>query len=177
MTYSGSFENSSVPTPVMGLEVQEEQEMEPKASVDSLINSLVSLGSYVNQLYLQSHLIHLNIEGPLFLPVHEFLKEQYESHIEQFDALSEFIRSMDYLMPMCAKGLQAAYKSFKNVKSYDARDMLTVYVKNLENGGFMAKEVLELARSVEAPDIENYLADLVGAMFKSAWFLKATLRD
>jgi len=149
----------------------------PAATADELISELVALASYINQLYLQSHLIHLNIEGPIFLSIHKFLQKQYEAHIEQFDALSEFVRSMDYLMPMCAKGLQGAYKNFKHVKSYEAREMLTVYVKNLEAAGFMAKDVGVVAKEAQAPDIENYLAELVGMMFKAAWFLKATLRD
>jgi hypothetical protein len=41
----------------------------------------------------------------------------------------------------------------------------------------MAKDVGMIAKEVQAPDIENYLAELVGMMFKAAWFLKATLRD
>ena len=163
--------------PIEGMVVIEEQEVQPKATVDELISQLVAVGSYVNQLYTQSHLIHLNIEGPLFLPIHEFLKTQYEAHITQFDTLAEFVRSMDYLMPMCAKGLQGAYKNFKSVKSYDAREMLTTYTKNLEAGGMMAKDLGTTAKEVQAPDVENYAADLVGQMFKAAWFLKATLRD
>ena len=163
--------------PIEGMVVIEEQEVQPKATVDELISQLVAMGSYVNQLYTQSHLIHLNIEGPLFLPIHEFLKTQYEAHITQFDTLAEFVRSMDYLMPMCAKGLQGAYKNFKSVKSYDAREMLTIYTKNLEAGGMMAKDLGTTAKEVQAPDVENYAADLVGQMFKAAWFLKATLRD
>lgn len=177
MTFSGSFEASSAPAPGEAMVVIEEQEVKPVATADELISQLVALASYTNQLYLQAHLIHLNVEGPIFLPIHEFLKEQYDAHIAQFDALSEFVRSMDYLMPMCAKGLQGAYKNFKHVKSYEAREMLTVYVKNLEAAGFMAKDVGMTAKEVQAPDIENYLAELVGMMFKSAWFLKATLRD
>lgn len=157
--------------------IEELEEVKPVATADDLINQLVAMGSYLNQLYLQSHLIHLNIEGPLFLPVHEFLKEQYEAHIAQFDAVAEFIRSMDYLMPMCARGLASAYKGFKHVKSYDARESLTVYAKNLEAAGMMAKDLGTMAKEVQAPDIENYMAELVGMMFKSAWFLKATLRD
>lgn len=164
-------------TPVEGMVIIEEQEVKPVATVEELINQLVAMGSYVNQLYLQSHLIHLNVEGPLFLPIHEFLKTQYDAHITQFDTLAEFVRSMDYLMPMCAKGLQGAYKNFKHVKSYDAREMLTVYAKNLEAGGMMAKDLGTTAKEVQAPDVENYAADLVGQMFKAAWFLKATLRD
>lgn len=163
--------------PVEGMVIIEEQEVKPVATVEELINQLVAMGSYVNQLYLQSHLIHLNVEGPLFLPIHEFLKTQYDAHITQFDTLAEFVRSMDYLMPMCAKGLQGAYKNFKHVKSYDAREMLTIYAKNLEAGGMMAKDLGTTAKEVQAPDVENYAADLVGQMFKAAWFLKATLRD
>lgn len=153
-----------------------EVETKPAASVDDLITQLVSLSSYLNQLYSQAHLIHLNIEGPLFLPVHEFLKEQYDAHITQFDFVAEFVRTMDYLMPMCARGLSSAYKGFKHVKSYDAREMLTVYTKNLEACGMMAKDVGCMAKEVQAPDVENYMAELVGMMFKSAWFLKSTLR-
>ena len=176
MTYSSSFETTPQSAIAQEMPALEEQEAAPKASVEDLINQLVSLGSYVNQLYLQSHLIHLNVEGPLFLPIHKFLNKQYDNHIEQFDQIGEFVRSMDYLMPMCARGLANAYKGFKHVKSYETREMLTVYLKNLETCGMTAKDVGCLAREVEAPDVENYMADLVKAMFKASWFLKSTLR-
>jgi hypothetical protein len=113
----------------------------------------------------------------LFLPIHEFLKEQYESHIDQFDTLAEFVRTMDFLLPMCQRGLLNAYKGFKHTKSYEARESLTVYLKNLEICGFMAKDLGKLADEVGAPDVENYAADLVKAMFKASWFLKSTLRS
>lgn len=176
MTYSGSFVTSPV-APQATLIIEEQEDVSPKVSVEELITQLITFGSYINQLYTQSHLIHLNIEGPLFLPIHEFLKEQYEAHIAQFDQIAEYVRSMDFLMPMCARGLQGACKGFKHVKSYEAREMLTVYLKNLEAAGMMAKDVGEMAREVKAPDVENYMADVVGAMFKAAWFLKSTLRD
>jgi DNA-binding ferritin-like protein len=181
MTYSAAFESGNPMAPQGDMPVQQmiigEVDVKPAASVDELISQLVSLSSYLNQLYTQSHLIHLNLEGPLFIPVHEFLKEQYAAHIEQFDAIAEFVRTMDYLMPMCDRGLASAYKGFKHVKSYDTREMLTVYTKNLEACGMMAKDVGCMAKEVGAPDVENYAAELVGMMFKGAWFLKATLRN
>lgn len=109
-----------------------EIEDEKEASVGDLINQLVSLCSYLDKLYMQSHLIHLNIEGPLFFPLHEFYKELYTSLVEEFDTLAEFVRSMDYLMPMCERGLNAACPKFNHVKSYDAREMSTTYLKNQE---------------------------------------------
>jgi hypothetical protein len=39
--------------------------------------------------------------------VHGFLKDQYEAHLEQFDTLGEFIRSMDYLLALVSNTLPA----------------------------------------------------------------------
>ena len=54
--------------------------------------------------------------------------------------------------------------------------MLTTYLNNLETAAFMAKDVSATAKEVGALDIENYLAEFIGDMFKASWFLKATLR-
>ena len=50
------------------------------------------------------------------------------------------------------------------------------YYKNLENLGMMSKKIQEAARKIKAIDIENYMAELCGNAFKSAWMIKATLR-
>lgn len=176
MTYTETFSS----TPASALVPTEAEErivsVEPEPQLQDLLLNLVALASYTHQLYTQAHLIHLNIEGALFLPLHEFLKDEYKLQIKHFDKISEFVRTMDTLMPMCQKGLLAAYKGFKHCKSYEAREMLITYLTNLEDFGMQAKELNELARKVEAPDVENYAAQLVEDSFKSAWFLKSTLR-
>jgi DNA-binding ferritin-like protein len=148
-----------------------------ETNVDNLIYNMVSFASYLYQLNVQAHLLHLNIEHPLFLSLHDFLKEQYGQHTTDFDTISELVRSMDYLMPMCQSGLLDAYKKFKNVKSYDAKESLIIYLKNLEQGGMMGKTIVDMAKEVGAPDVENFAAEIVNNMFKSAWMLKATLRN
>jgi DNA-binding ferritin-like protein len=55
--------------------------------------------------------------------------------------------------------------------------MLTTYLKNIEDAGMQAKTVSKYAEDIEAVDVQNYLADVAGAMFKAAWMLKATLRS
>lgn len=99
--------------------------------VGSFIQQAIALSAYLKELETQSHLIHLNYEGANFLGVHAFLKEQYESHLEQFDTLAEFIRSMDYLMPTCGCGLKDAAPPLQAVTSYKGNDMLATYYKNL----------------------------------------------
>jgi DNA-binding ferritin-like protein len=177
MTFSGSFESTpsselvaSEPTVV----VQELEET--RVTLQDLLLQLVALSSHLHQIYTQAHLIHLNVEGLCSLPVHKFLKKQYFAHVDQFDQVTEFVRTMDTLLPMCEKGLLSAYKGFKHVKSYDMREMLITYLGNLEKVGMQAKEIGEMAREVQAPDVENYMAELVGAMFKASWMIKSTLR-
>ena len=172
-----------VPSPHSG--VVPEPQAKPKGpakskangDVGAFIQQCISLCAYLKELETQSHLIHLNYEGSNFLGVHAFLKEQYEAHLGQFDTLAEFIRSMDYMMPMCGCGLKDAAPVMHAVTSYKGADMLGVYYKNLEELGMKAKKLEALAEKVHAIDIQNYMADLVGQAFKAAWQIKATLRN
>ncbi len=164
--------------------VTPEPQAKPKApgksksgDVGAFIQQCISLCSYLKDLETQSHLIHLNFEGANFLGVHAFLKEQYETHLAQFDALGEFIRSMDYLTPMCAKGLADAGPGIQHVTSYKGTEMLATYYKNLEELGMKCKKLEPIAAKVGAIDIQNYLSDLCGQAFKAAWQIKATLRN
>jgi DNA-binding ferritin-like protein len=129
-----------------------------------------------SKLMIQSHLIHLNFEGPQFLAVHKFTKKQYEKHQEELDTLGELVRSLDFLLPMCENGLMKANKKLEHVKAYEGPAMLITYYKNLETYGMDAKRVGEVAKKIKAPDVENYCAELVGECFKSAWMIKAVLR-
>jgi len=168
--------------PQMG--VTPEQQAKPKApskskngDVGAFIQQCISLSSYLKELETQSHLIHLNIEGANFLGLHRFLKGQYEAHLKQFDTLSEFIRSMDYLLPLCSKGLADASPGIQHCTSYKNTDMLAVYYKNLEELGMKTKKLEPIAAKIGAIDIQNYMADLCGQAFKAAWMIKATLRN
>jgi DNA-binding ferritin-like protein len=145
--------------------------------VGAFIQQLIALSSYVKELETQSHLIHLNIECPNFLAFHAFLKDQYETHLEQFDTLAEFVRSMDYLMPMCNTGLRDLMPPVHEVSSYEWKGMLGVYYKNLEELGMKAKKLEPIAAKIGAIDIQNYMADLTKQAFKAAWFIKASLRN
>jgi DNA-binding ferritin-like protein len=161
-----------------------EQQAKPKApakskenDIGSFIQQLIGLASYVHQLQVQAHLLHLNIEGSNFLGLHKFLGEQYEAHLKQFDKIGEFIRSMDYYLPTCHEGLMAACPEFKHCTSHKSNEMLGVYYKNLENLGMKTKKLEADAGKIRAIDIQNYLSELCGEAFKSAWIIKATLRN
>lgn len=163
---------------------RQEQAMElaselPAAGTDSkaaVAGCLVHCAAFAKELETQAHLIHANYEGLNFLPVHGFLKDQYEQHLAQFDALVEFVRAMDFLLPMCSCGLKEAAQGFENVSDYDGRHMLLVYLRNLEQLACLAVGLEEAAGECRAVDAQNYAAEVVAACRKAAWFLKATLR-
>jgi len=151
-----------------------QEDCEP--GVRQLVQELVALAGFVKELETQSHLVHLNYEGGNFLSVHELLKTQYEAHLEQFDTVAELVRSLDCLMPQCAKGLMECVCDFEPCCSYDGQHMLMTYLSNLETLGEQAKRAELTATRIRALDVSNYLAELTGAAYKSAWLIKAILR-
>lgn len=144
--------------------------------VARLVQHLIMLASLLKELQTQSHLIHLNYEGVNFLEVHAFLKDHYEEHLEQFDTVAEEVRSLDHFMPLCACGLKEAMPPFQNVESHEGRSMLLAYYVNIESMGYLAKEIEQVAAEAGAPDVQNYMAELVGSAFKTSWMLKSILR-
>ena len=145
-------------------------------SLDNLVYYTVELASCMYHLNMQACLIALNLEHPNFCSLQPFLKEQADCHMKDFECLAETVRSMDYLLPMCQKGLLGYNKSFKTTKSYDAVQALQLYVKNLEDAGYKAKECHDKAKAVGAPDLENIIADVIHHMFTGAWKLKSSMR-
>lgn len=144
--------------------------------VTKLIAEMIKAASTCDQLRVQAHLIHFNYEASNFLGVHKFLKKQYEAHSQQFDRLGELVRSMDYLMPMCDKGLRSASKGCEHVGSYEASSMLVTYYTNLESFAMNLKKTRQAALNCDAPDVDNYLAELIGELFKASWMVKSMLR-
>lgn len=151
-------------------------EVAPSKQGGGLIAQLISLASMLKELETQSHLIHLNYEGDNFLSVHEFLKGQYEVHLEQFDTVAEFVRAQDHFMPLCACSLKEVMPAFRNVDSYDGRQMLMTYLLNRDTLVDLALEIEKLSAEARAIDVQNYMAELVGETTKANWFIKATLR-
>lgn len=142
-----------------------------------LARCMLAMASLLHELQVQSHLIHLNYQGPNFLSVHKYLNGQYEAHLEQFDRVAEMLRSLDFYMPMCSKGLAAALEDpFVHCSSMNSTEMLANYLKNIETAGMRAKCVVDCAKAACAPDVENMAAELVESMFFNAYLIKSTLR-
>ena len=146
-------------------------------NLECLFDCMVSMCAWLSELRTQAHLIHFNYTGSNFIPIHEFLKDRYEEHQDQFDQVGELLRSMGGMLPMCSMGLNEAICGceFENCTSYNGSDMLMSYIKNVEKMGMMAKDLEQLAGCTRAIDVQNYAAELVGMAFKATWFIKASI--
>jgi DNA-binding ferritin-like protein len=150
--------------------------LNPAPAGGELNNGLIKLAAELKLLETQAHLIHLNYEAPNFLAVHAFLKDQYETHLVQFDTVAELIRARDSFVPISTVVLTGYCSCFREIEGYDPRSMLMIYYDNVLRLADVACELESLASSEQACDVANELATLVGQLSKTAWFLKATLR-
>ena len=148
---------------------------ETKPTVCSVAQKLVMLAAFAKELETQSHLIHFNYEGGNFFSIHRFLQTQYEAHQDQFDKLGEYVRTLNYWMPMCSCGLHDALPSFQKVESYDGREMLSTYYHNLGSFGKLIKMVEPAAHESGAIDIAHYLDELCSATYKASWMVKSSI--
>ena len=148
---------------------------ETKPTVCSVAQKLVMLSSFAKELETQSHLIHFNYEGANFFSIHRFLKAQYEAHQDEFDTLGEYVRTLNYWMPMCSCGLKDALPSFRKIESYEGREMLSTYYQNLNDFGKLVKMIEPAAHESGAIDIAHYLDELCSKTYKAAWMIKATI--
>ena len=62
--------------------------------------------------------------------MHKFLKKRYEEHLEQFDVIGEFVRSMVHDAPCAWTEGSPADGVLPNVDSHDGRAMLLTYPQN-----------------------------------------------
>jgi DNA-binding ferritin-like protein len=141
---------------------------------DCLCEQLILLSTFTHELQMQAHLLHLNYVGSNFLAVHAFLKGRYETHIEQFDTIAEFVRALGKPMPATHAELLKILPAFEHAMS-TAECQLSNYAENLAHQSCMATALESAAAEQCQVDVANYMAELVADAGKTRWFITATL--
>lgn len=142
-----------------------------------LVSQLRELSRWLKALESQSHLVHLNFVGSgNFLPVHLFLKERYEAHLEEFDNAAEFVRALGAPFIGTVAELHALPDGFMDLQPDCGCDsLLQAYLINLQQLIGMAQQLEPIAQRARAIDVVDYCAQLVASSSKACWFLRATL--
>lgn len=135
----------------------------------TLCDKLIVLSSLLLALRDQSHLIHLNAQGADFISVHEWLKDRYEEHAEQFDAVAELVRIHGKMLPNSITELRNCLPVF------DDEACLCSYRNNIKTLSAMTNGLEKTAIDERAIDVADAMIDLTRSAGKTAWFLESIM--
>lgn len=125
---------------------------------------------------LRSQVVHWNVVGPLFQPIHELTEQHYSELFKAIDELAERIRALGFSVPT-GKAAVGLDKALSLGGRMTARTMVEELVEDHEG---LVRLIREAAG--EAEDAEDYVThDLLTARLsfheKAIWMLKAIVAD
>jgi DNA-binding ferritin-like protein len=134
-----------------------------------LCDQLILLSSLLLGLRDQAHLCHLNYTGRDFISIHRYLKERYEEHAEQFDAIAELVRIHGAMLPGTVNELRNCLPQF------DGEACLCSYLSNISTLATVVINLEKEATAQSAIDVADAMVDLSRSAGTIAWFLRMTL--
>jgi len=140
-----------------------------KSIADSLQPILVS--SY--ELLLETHLVHWNVVGPLFAPVHELTEKQYEAIFANIDELAERIRILGRTTPDDARRgmrLEAALPADPS----DIDGLLEGLIRQHEAIGQDMRKAADTAEEEDDIVTNDLLVRLITFHEKAIWMLRSS---
>ncbi len=126
-------------------------------------------------LYLKTQGYHWNVEGPMFLSLHEMFEAQYVELRPAIDEIAERIRTLGPPAPasFAQFGEMAVVKEDQGTS--DAMEMVRELAEGHEIVVATAREVLARAEAAGDVATEDLVTVRIQAHEKTAWMLRATL--
>lgn len=143
---------------------------------DALISAMKTVLGTAFGLYLKTHQFHWNVEGPLFVSLHELFGDQYAEIHAAVDDIAEKIRQLDAYAPGTMERLTQLSRVSSEASVPAARDMLVMLVKDNETMIEVLNEALDAAKNAKQEGIVNFLGGRVEAHAKHRWMLRATAK-
>lgn len=127
------------------------------------------------RLLLKTHAYHWNVNGPLFMAIHQLTEGQYQNLFEATDLLAERIRALGQLAPMTPKAIVSPLENGADRKNFLAHDMVSDLIEDHQT---IAKDLHALI-ALAAKNNDPVTADLATGRSafheKAIWMLKALL--
>ena len=123
------------------------------------------------ELLLASQLVHWNVKGELFLPIHQLTEQHYEALFDTLDVLAERMRALGTEVPT-----DGATKSFSVSAKLDASSMIGMVnqlVAMHEEAAKGAREVAGFADEHDDPVTNDMMMDCLKFHEKAIWMLRA----
>lgn len=128
------------------------------------------------RLLLRSQVVHWNVVGPLFQPIHVLTEQHYRALFSAIDEMAERIRALGHAMPT-GKATAGLDKALSLGSHVTARAMIEELVDDHEALSRLIRD-----GAVEAEEREDFVThDLLTARLafheKAAWMLRAIAAD
>ena len=123
------------------------------------------------QLLLASQLVHWNVKGELFLPIHQLTEQHYQALFETLDILAERMRALGTEVPT-----DGATKSFSVEAKLDGSSMVKMVEQLIamhEAAAKDAREVAGFADEHDDPVTNDMMMDCLKFHEKAIWMLRA----
>lgn len=124
-------------------------------------------------LFLSSQLVHWNVKGPLFLPIHQLTEQHYQTLFETLDVLAERMRALGTEVPT-----DGATKTFSVEAKLDGSSMGAMVDQLIalhEEAAKGAREVANFADEHDDPVTNDMMMDSLKFHEKAIWMLRAIM--
>ncbi len=126
--------------------------------------------------YLKTHNLHWNVEGPMYQTLHQMFMEQYTETWNAIDLVAERIRSLGHYAP----GTSKEYLELARVKETQgqpkAEQMVRLLIEGQEAIVRTAREVLPIAEKADDQPTLDLLTQRMQVHEKNAWMLRSLLK-
>ena len=141
--------------------------------MEELVEQMKVVLASVFSLYLKSHYFHWNVEGPNFPQYHEFLGDLYEEIYGSIDTIAEEIRTLGAYAPGSLQRYSALTKIEDETSIPDPMRMMKVLYMDNRIVIEELKKANDMAESVNAVGLANFLQDRVDKHYKHDWMLRS----
>lgn len=151
--------------------------MVPSPAETALIAALKELLGNIYVMYFRAHGAHWNVEGPLFVSLHEFFGELAADVYGSADVIAEAIRQHDAYAPFNLSHvvklatIPDAVMTFENGGAPTALLQDLFNVNELMRGSL--KKAFRAANQAEDDGLANFIQDRMAAHQKWMWQLRA----
>ena len=127
-------------------------------------------------LFMKTQVVHWNVVGPLFTPVHTLTEQQYNELFTAIDEIAERIRALGAPAPVSLKELikESTIKEETGVQS--AEKMIQSLVSANEAVAKQARKVATKAGELGDQATEDMMVGRIATHEKAVWMLSALLQ-
>lgn len=119
---------------------------------------------------------HWNVEGPLFVQLHELFERIYTEVYGSIDTFAEELRALQVYTPASLSKFSMLTKVEDENSVPEFQDMLRELLADSDKMANMFKIVFSMAEDAGDHGLSNFFADRQDAHKKHSWMLRASLK-